>query len=322
MLVAGACGFLGSHFVDRAVGEGYRITGIDDLSTGSRENITHTETRIRLVEGSITDADTVLSLHDPKDPFAYVVNFASPASPVQYRLHPIETLRAGSLGVDHLASLASRNRSVLLHTSTSEVYGDPLEHPQSESYNGNVDPIGPRSCYDEAKRFAEALLVAHERQSGLSVRIARIFNTYGPRMDPNDGRVVSTFIRQSITGDPLTIHGSGAQTRSFCYVSDMIEGLWRLLHSDVHGPVNLGNPQEVSIETLAHMILSRFGGSRIEHLLHDQGDPVRRRPDISLARERLGWAPLVDLPEGIDHTYHWMREYLPVTDTLEEAAFR
>lgn len=304
VLVAGACGFLGSHFVDRCLSEGYSVVAFDDLSSGSKNNLEQPD-RINLVVGDVTDAESV-RVAASHGPYSFVVNFASPASPVRYSVEPLKTLRVNSRGTDLLLSIAVSCGATFLQASTSEVYGDPQQHPQSEGYFGNVDTIGPRSCYDESKRFSEALVAAH--RSRIPIRIARIFNTYGPRMDPFDGRVVSTFVRQALEGEPITVQGDGRQTRSFCYVSDMIEGLFRLMTSDYDQPINLGNPDERSIMELARMVAKRCeSNSRIEHIDAAPGDPKVRMPDIERARRHLDWVPDVALEQGLDQTIEWMR---------------
>jgi dTDP-glucose 4,6-dehydratase len=295
VLVTGAAGFLGSHLTDRLLGEGHTVIGVDNLSTGERENIAHLagESRFRFEERDIC-------LPFDPGPVDYVFNMASPASPPDYLRLGLETLRVGSAGVENTLEIAARHGAGYLHASTSECYGDPLEHPQRESYWGNVNPVGPRSVYDEAKRFAEALVMAYQRRRGVNTHLIRIFNTYGPRLHPDDGRVVANFMMQALRGEPLTIYGDGKQTRSFCYVDDLIEGLLRLSRSDEHLPVNIGNPDEFTILECAQAVLEVTGSKsrlRFEDLPED--DPVRRCPDISKARTLLDWEPRINLIEGL-----------------------
>jgi dTDP-glucose 4,6-dehydratase len=295
ILVTGAAGFLGSHLTDRLLAEGHRVIGVDNLCTGSLENIAH------LASDSFFDFEE----HDICDPFDvgrvdYVFNFASPASPPEYLRMPIETLRVGSAGTENTLRIAKEYGSGYLHASTSECYGDPTQHPQREEYWGNVNPTGPRSVYDEAKRYAEALVMAYHRSHRLNTHLVRIFNTYGPRLSPSDGRVISNFLCQALRGESLTIYGSGSQTRSFCYVSDLIEGILRLSRSEEHFPVNIGNPEEFTILECAHAVLNVSGSAsrfRFEHLPQD--DPTRRRPDITKARQLLNWEPKIALEEGL-----------------------
>ncbi|MCS7314558.1 MAG: SDR family oxidoreductase [Bryobacterales bacterium] len=305
-VVTGAAGFIGSHLCDRLLAEGHDVLGIDNLLTGSRANVAHLEghPRFRLL---VHDVCEPLELEPPVDG---VLHLASPASPKDYLRYPIETLDVGSIGTRRMLELARRHGARFLLSSTSECYGDPLVHPQPETYWGNVNPVGPRSCYDEAKRFAEALTMAYRRVYGLRTSIARIFNTYGPRMKLDDGRVVPTFLDQALRGAPLTVYGDGSQTRSFCYVSDMVEGLWRLLLSEEPGPINLGNPAEISVLDFAQRILELTGSpSRIEFLPLPEDDPKRRQPEIRKAREVLGWEPRVSLEEGLRETIAWFRRH-------------
>jgi dTDP-glucose 4,6-dehydratase len=295
VLVTGAAGFLGSHLTDRLLGEGCTVVGVDNFSTGDRENIAHLagESRFRFEE---------LDICQPFDvgPVNYVFNMASPASPPEYLRLAIETLRVGSAGVENTLEIATRYNAGFLQASTSECYGDPLEHPQRESYWGNVNPVGPRSVYDESKRFAEALVMAYHRSRGVNTHLVRIFNTYGPRLHPSDGRVVSNFMMQALRGEALTIYGDGKQTRSFCYVDDLIEGILRLARSDEHLPVNIGNPDEFTILECAQAVLAVTGSKselRFEDLPED--DPTRRCPDISKARALLDWEPRTNLMEGL-----------------------
>ena len=286
-VVTGGAGFVGSHLCDRLLREGWRVVCVDSFLTGDEENLqqARNDPAFELIRADITEE---LPVDGPADA---VLHLASPASPVDYARYPIETLRVGAVGTGRALDLAERLDAVFLLTSTSEVYGDPLVHPQPESYWGNVNPVGPRSCYDEAKRYAEALTMAHHRVHGLQVRIARIFNTYGSRLRSGDGRAVPTFVNQALRGEPITVHGDGSQTRSLCYVDDLVDGLWRLLGSDLVGPVNLGNPEEVTILELAQRVLS-VAGSTSDIVFTDRpsDDPEVRCPDISSGdrRARLG----------------------------------
>lgn len=296
ILVTGAAGFIGSHLVDRLLAEGHEVIGVDNFSTGRRENLAHLadHPRFTLVEHDVVEPLDVTRSLD------WVMHFASPASPPKYLARPVETLRVNSEGTYRLLELARQKGAKFFLASTSEVYGDPQVHPQPESYWGHVNPVGPRAVYDEAKRYAEALTMSYHRAHGLAVRIVRIFNTYGPRMDPKDGRVVTNFIRQALTGEPLTVHGDGSQTRSFCYIDDLIEGIVRLMRVDYSGPVNLGNPEEYTVLELARVIKELTGSSSqivFEPLPED--DPKQRRPDISLARRLLDWEPRVPMREGL-----------------------
>jgi len=303
ILVTGAAGFLGSHLVDRLLGEGHTVIGYDNLSTGTAENIAHLahEARFEFVNGDICEP------FDP-GPVKYVFNFASPASPPKYLELAIETLRAGSVGVENTLEIALRNGAGYLHASTSECYGEPLEHPQRETYWGNVNPVGPRSVYDEAKRYAEALVMAFHRSRGVNTHLVRIFNTYGPRLHPEDGRVISNFIAQALAGEPLTVYGEGAQTRSFCYVDDLIEGIVRLSLSEEHLPVNIGNPNEFTVMECAREVLELTKSkSELRYLPMPQDDPTRRCPDISKAKTLLGWEPMTELREGLIKTIEFFR---------------
>jgi dTDP-glucose 4,6-dehydratase len=295
VLVTGAAGFLGSHLTDRLLGEGHSVLGVDNLSTGDLSNIAHLkhERRFAFEERDICQ---------PFDPgqVDYVFNMASPASPPEYLRLAIETLRVGSVGTENTLEIAHKYGAGYLHASTSECYGDPLEHPQKESYWGNVNPVGPRSVYDEAKRFSESLVMAYHRYRGVNTHLVRIFNTYGPRLHPSDGRVISNFVMQALRGDPLTVYGDGQQTRSFCYVADLIEGILRLSRSDEHLPTNIGNPTEFTILECAEAVLEVTGSKselRFEPLPQD--DPTRRKPDISKAKAILGWEPKISLREGL-----------------------
>ena len=294
-IVTGGAGFLGSHLCDRLLAEGHRVICVDNLDTGTLENIEH----IRGPAFAFLQHDMIGHL-EVDEPVDYVFHLASPASPIDYLRLPLHTLKVGSYGTHNALGLAKRHRARFMLASTSEVYGDPKEHPQSETYWGHVNPIGPRGVYDEAKRYAEALTMAYHRQQGVDTHIVRIFNTYGPRMRPHDGRAIPTFLRQALEDKPLTVFGAGDQTRSFCYVSDLIEGFLRLIDSDQHEPVNIGNPGEFTILELAQVIL-RVTGSRSEIIFEalPQDDPTVRRPDISLARRLLGWEPTIGLEEGL-----------------------
>lgn len=306
VLVTGAAGFLGSHLVDRLLAEGHTVLGLDNLSTGTMDNIAHlaNELRFKFAQGDICES------FDP-GPVDYVFNLASPASPPKYLELSIETLRAGSAGVEHTLEIALRYNAGYLHASTSECYGEPLEHPQRESYWGNVNPVGPRSVYDEAKRFAEALVMAYHRSRRVNTHLVRIFNTYGPRLHPEDGRVISNFIAQAITNQPLTIYGDGNQTRSFCFVDDLIDGILRLAKSDEHMPVNLGNPNEFTVLECAQQVIELTGSSsELRYLPMPQDDPTRRCPDITKARILLGWEPATNLRQGLVKTIEYFRNDL------------
>ncbi len=318
-VILGAAGFIGSHLVDRFLSEGHRVLGVDNLVTGRLRNLAHLarEPRFEFVE-----ADICRPLDFVQGPIDAVLDFASPASPVDYLNHPFETLHVGSQGVENALELAKRMGAVFLLSSTSEVYGDPLEHPQRETYWGNVNPIGPRAVYDESKRFAEAITVAYRRYQRLEVRIARIFNTYGPRMRLDDGRVVPAFVGQALRGLPITVFGDGLQTRSFCYVDDSVEAIWRLLHSGYPEPVNVGTAHEMTILDFARAV-QRLVGSRsaIEHRPLPEDDPRVRRPDISRARQVLGWEPRVSFEDGMRRTIDWFRAHLAVgAEPAREAA--
>ena len=309
-LVTGGAGFLGSHLCDRLLSESHRVICVDNLVTGKMANIQHLLER---------DDFTFLE-HDVTIPFEVeekvdnVLHFASPASPIDYLELPIQTLKVGSLGTHNTLGLAKAKDARYLLASTSEVYGDPLVHPQPETYWGNVNPVGPRGVYDEAKRFAEAMVMAYHRYHGLDTRIVRIFNTYGPRMRPNDGRVVPAFVQQALDGEPLSVFGDGGQTRSFCYVADLVDGIWRLLNSEHSEPVNIGNPAEMTILEFAQTILA-ITESDSELAFHPLpvDDPKTRQPDITLAREVLGWEPRVSLSEGLETTIDYFRALLQPT---------
>ncbi len=303
-LVTGGGGFLGSHLCERLIGEGWEVVAMDSFLTGAPSNLAGlaTEPRFNLVEHDITREIDLTGDID------WVFHLASPASPVDYLKHPIHTMKVGAIGTMNALGVAKAKDASFFLTSTSEVYGDPLVHPQPESYWGNVNPIGPRGVYDEAKRFAEAMTMAYHRAHGLDVRIVRIFNTYGPRMRRHDGRAVPNFIWQAMNESPLTIHGDGSQTRSLCYVDDLIEGFWRLAGSSLVTPVNIGNPAEVTVLELAQSIAAAAGSSsEIVYEPRPQDDPERRRPDITLAKSALGWEPQVDLASGLERTLGWAR---------------
>ncbi len=305
ILVTGAAGFLGSHLCDRLIALGHSVVGMDNVITGSRANLRHLEGHpaFQLIEQDVSRHITVDGALDG------VLHFASPASPVDYLKLPIQTLKVGALGTHNALGVAKAKGARFLLASTSEVYGDPQVHPQPESYWGHVNPIGPRGVYDEAKRFAEALTMAYHTSHGLDTRIVRIFNTYGPRMRPHDGRVVSNFIVQALHGEPLTVYGDGSQSRSFCYVDDLIEGIVRLLERGGAEPVNVGNPGEFTVRQLADLVL-RLTGSRSPVVFQPlpTDDPRQRRPDIGRARQLLGWEPAIPLEEGLRRTIPYFRE--------------
>lgn len=302
--MSGAAGFIGSHLGERLLDENHAVIGLDNLITGSLRNIEHLRgnPRFQFIECDVTKPVDIPGTVDG------VWHLASLASPKHYLAHPIETLESGSTGTRNMLELARQKEAPFLITSTSECYGDPLEHPQVETYWGNVNPVGPRSCYDESKRYAEALTMAYHRTYGLRTTIARIFNTYGPRMALDDGRVVPAFVDEALHGKPLTIFGDGSQTRSFCYVGDMVEGLYRLFFSDEREPVNLGNPVEMTVLEFAEQVRSAVG-SDVGFVFHElpENDPKRRRPDISKARRILGWEPKVGLEEGMKKTIDYFR---------------
>jgi dTDP-glucose 4,6-dehydratase len=304
-IITGGAGFLGSHLGDRLLAEGHRVIAIDNLVTGSLDNIAHHEGNSDF-EFISHDVSKFISYDGPVD---YVFHFASPASPFDYLELPIQTLKVGSLGTHNALGLAKEKKAVFLLASTSEVYGDPLVHPQTEDYWGNVNPIGPRGVYDEAKRFAEAITMAYHRTHGVNTKIVRIFNTYGPRMRLRDGRVVPAFIGQALEGTPITVFGDGSQTRSFCYVSDLIDGIFRLSQSDSQGPINIGNPREMTILQFAEKILDLIEtSSKIVHEPLPVDDPKVRQPNIGKAREVLGWEPQVPFEEGIVETIDYFRK--------------
>lgn len=306
VLITGAAGFLGSHLCDRFVREGYHVIGMDNLLTGNLDNIAHL---FPLKEFEYYHHDVTKFVHVPGD-LDYILHFASPASPIDYLKMPIQTLKVGALGTHNLLGLAKAKNARMLVASTSEVYGDPLVHPQSEEYWGNVNPVGPRGVYDEAKRFLEAITMAYHNFHGVETRIVRIFNTYGPRMRVDDGRALPAFFSQAIRGEGITVFGDGSQTRSFCYVDDLVEGIYRLLLSDYHLPVNIGNPDEISIREFAEEIIELVGNpdARVVYKPLPKDDPKVRQPDISRAREVLGWEPTVSRPEGLRITLDYFRE--------------
>jgi dTDP-glucose 4,6-dehydratase len=307
-VVTGGAGFLGSHLTDRLLAEGHRVIAIDNLITGNPANIAHLSgnENYRFIKHNVSNYIFV-----PEEKIDYVFHFASPASPIDYLELPIPTLKVGALGTHNTLGLAKDKKATFFLASTSECYGDPLVHPQKEDYWGNVNPIGPRGVYDEAKRFAEAMTMAYHRYHGVDTRIVRIFNTYGPRMRLRDGRVVPAFIGQALAGIPLTIFGDGSQTRSFCYVSDLIDGIFRLSQTDFHEPVNIGNPREMTIKQFAEEIIRITGTkSQIEHRPLPVDDPKVRQPDIGRARKILDWEPKVEFEEGIGKTIEYFREYL------------
>jgi len=307
VLITGAAGFIGSHLCDRFIQEGYEVIGMDNLLTGSLSNIEHL---FPLQEFSFYHHDVSKFIHVP-GPLDYILHFASPASPIDYLKMPIQTLKVGSLGTHNCLGLAKAKKATILVASTSEVYGDPLVHPQPEEYWGNVNPVGPRGVYDEAKRFQEAITMAYHNFHGLETRIVRIFNTYGPRMRLDDGRALPAFIGQALRGEDLTVFGDGTQTRSFCYVSDLIEGIYRLLLSDEHEPVNIGNPHEISLLDFAKEIIALSGTtSKISFKPLPQDDPKQRQPDISRAKEVLDWEPKIAREQGLALTYEYFKELL------------
>lgn len=304
ILITGAAGFLGSHLCDKFIEKGYEVLGMDNLITGDRRNIEHLFNR---EDFQFFHHDVTTFVHVPGK-LDYILHFASPASPIDYLKIPIQTLKVGSLGTHNLLGLAKEKQARILIASTSEVYGDPLVHPQTEEYYGNVNAIGPRGVYDEAKRFQESITMAYHRYHSLETRIVRIFNTYGPRMRLNDGRVIPAFIGQAMRGEDLTVFGDGSQTRSFCYVDDQIEGIYRLLLSDYSYPVNIGNPHEISILDFAEEIIKLTGTTqKITYKPLPTDDPLQRQPDISLAKKLLGWEPHVSRSEGMKKTYDFFK---------------
>src|SRR3954463_10396870 len=304
VLVTGAAGFLGSHLCDRFIREGYRVIGMDNLITGDLKNIEHIF-KLKQFEFYHHDVSKFIHVSGSLD---YILHFASPASPIDYLKIPIQTLKVGSLGTHNCLGLALSKKARILVASTSEVYGDPLVHPQSEEYWGNVNPVGPRGVYDEAKRFQEAITMAYHTFHKLETRIVRIFNTYGPRMRLNDGRALPAFIGQALRGEHLTVFGDGSQTRSFCYVDDLVEGIYRLLMSDYHQPVNVGNPDEISLKDFAEEIIKLTGTTqKIVYKPLPVDDPKQRQPDITRAKEILGWSPKVSRKEGLKITYEYFK---------------
>jgi dTDP-glucose 4,6-dehydratase len=311
ILITGGAGFLGSHLADRFLAEGHEVIAMDNLLTGSLRNIQHLadNRHFKFIQHNVS---LYIDIDGPVDA---VLHFASPASPVDYLMYPIQTLKVGAMGTHNALGLAWKKGARFLLASTSEVYGDPLVHPQDESYWGNVDPIGPRGVYDEAKRFGEAITMAYHRTHSVNTRIVRIFNTYGPRMRLDDGRVVPNFIGQALRGEPLTIYGDGSQTRSFCFVEDEIDGIYRLLMSDEHMPVNIGNPHEMTIIQFADLINELTGNSAGTVIQEDKrisGDPQTRQPDISKARRILGWEPNIDIREGLRRTIEYFKDRIEV----------
>ncbi|RZO85261.1 MAG: SDR family oxidoreductase [Oceanococcus sp.] len=311
ILITGGAGFIGSHLCERLLREGNEVICVDNFFTGAKRNVVH------LMQSPYFE----LMRHDVCFPLYVEVdeiyNLACPASPIHYQHDPVQTTKTSVLGAINMLGLAKRVKAKILLASTSEVYGDPAVHPQTEAYWGNVNPIGPRSCYDEGKRCAETLFFDYQRQHGLDIKVARIFNTFGPRMMPDDGRVVSNFIVQALSGKPLTIYGDGSQTRSFCYVDDLVDGLIRLMNSPstTPNPINLGNPGEFTVRQLAEKVLQQVGGdSELQQKPLPQDDPRQRQPDIGLAREMLGWAPKVPLDQGLEHTIGYFRNLLAGAD--------
>mgnify|MGYP000149612153 CR=1 FL=1 len=305
-VVTGGAGFLGSHLCEQLLADGHEVLALDNFLTGTPANVEHLlpHDRFRLIKCDITQY-----IHVP-GPVDQILHFASPASPIDYLLLPIETMKVGSIGTLHALGLAKEKGARILLASTSETYGDPQVHPQPETYWGHVNPVGPRGVYDEAKRFAEALTMAYRRTHAVDTAIVRIFNTFGPRMRPNDGRAIPTFIRQALKGEPITVAGDGSQTRSVCYVDDLVDGLLRLLRSDLTGPVNIGNPHELSMLTLAQKVRDLTGSnSQITFIDRPTDDPTVRQPDITLASSQLGWTPHIDLDTGLARTIDWFRSH-------------
>lgn len=307
ILITGAAGFLGSHLCDRAIKEGYRVVAMDNLLTGNLKNIEHL---FPLEQFEFYHHDVTKFIHIPGE-LDYILHFASPASPIDYLKMPIQTLKVGSLGTHNCLGLAKAKNARILVASTSEVYGDPLVHPQNEEYWGNVNPVGPRGVYDEAKRFQEAITMAYHNFHNVETRIVRIFNTYGPRMRLDDGRALPAFISQALTGNDLTVFGDGSQTRSFCYVDDLVDGIYRLLWSDYHLPVNVGNPVEITIGEFAEEIIKLTGtDQKVTYKPLPKDDPKQRKPDITKAKEILGWEPKVDRAEGLKITLKYFQDVL------------
>ncbi len=307
VLITGAAGFLGSHLCDRFIKEGYHVIGMDNLLTGNIKNIEHL---FPLPEFEYYHHDVTKFVHVPGE-LDYILHFASPASPIDYLKKPIQTLKVGSLGTHNLLGLAKEKKARILVASTSEVYGDPNVHPQPEEYWGNVNPVGPRGVYDEAKRFMESITMAYHNFHGVETRIVRIFNTYGPRMRLDDGRALPAFMSQALTGQDLTLFGDGSQTRSFCYVDDLVDGIYRLLLSDYHMPVNIGNPAEITLKQFAEEILALTGArQQIVYMPLPKDDPKQRKPDITKARQLLGWEPKVNRQDGLKITFEYFKEAL------------
>ena len=308
VLITGAAGFLGSHLCDRFIKEGCRVIGMDNLITGDLKNIEHL---FPLEDFEFYHHDVSKFIHVPGE-LHYILHFASPASPIDYLKIPIQTLKVGSLGIHNCLGLARSKKARVLIASTSEIYGDPLVHPQPEEYWGNVNPVGPRGVYDEAKRFQEAMTMAYHNFHGLETRIVRIFNTYGPRMRLNDGRALPAFIGQALRGEDLTVFGDGSQTRSFCYVDDLVEGIYRLLMSDYSQPVNIGNPSEITLKQFAEEVIALTGTrQKIVYKPLPVDDPKQRRPDITKAKQILGWEPKVDRKDGLKITYDYFKSLPP-----------
>ena len=308
VLITGAAGFLGSHLCDRFIKEGYHVIGMDNLITGDLKNIEHLFKR---EDFEFYHHDVSKFIHVPGE-LKYILHFASPASPIDYLKIPIQTLKVGSLGTHNCLGLAKTKKARMLIASTSEIYGDPQVHPQTEEYWGNVNPIGPRGVYDEAKRFQEAMTMAYHNFHGLETRIVRIFNTYGPRMRLNDGRALPAFIGQALRGEDLTVFGDGSQTRSFCYVDDLVEGIYRLLLSDYHMPVNIGNPSEITLKQFAEEVIALTGTKqKIVYKPLPVDDPKQRQPDITKAKEVLGWTPKVERKDGLKTTYEYFKSLPP-----------
>ena len=314
ILITGAAGFLGSHLCDRFIKEGYHVIGMDNLLTGSMDNIEHL---FPLKQFEFYNHDITKYVHVPGR-IDYILHFASPASPIDYLKMPIQTMKVGALGTHNLLGVAKDKNARILVASTSEVYGDPLVHPQVEEYWGNVNPIGPRGVYDEAKRFLEAITMAYHNYHGVETRIIRIFNTYGPRMRVNDGRVLPAFFSQAIRGEGLTVFGDGSQTRSFCYVDDLVEGIYRLLLSDYHLPVNIGNPDEITIKEFGEEVLALVGNPKAKLIYKDlpKDDPKQRKPHIEKAQKILGWEPKVSRAEGLKKTYEYFKTVVEVPEVV------
>ena len=310
ILVTGGAGFVGSHLCERLLAAGHSVIAVDDLSTGDPSHIAHL---LKSPRFRTARHDIARELPLEARSATRIFNLACPASPAYYQRHPVQTTLTSVLGTWRLLETAQRSGARLLQASTSEVYGDPQVHPQAESYHGHVNPIGPRSCYDEGKRCAEAMAFAYHRERTLPIRVVRLFNSYGPRLTPGDGRVVSNFIVQALRGEPLTVYGDGQQTRSFCYVADTVEGLLRMMESSIEGPVNIGNPDEHTVLDLAEIVLRLTGSrSRIVHRPLPADDPHRRKPDITLARDKLGWQPRVTLEDGLERTADYFRGLLQI----------